>query len=211
MKIAFYSDIHGNLPALEIAIKESGNVDGYIVLGDVVNYGPWSNECVAMIEDLQNCKKIRGNHEDFFIAGQYDFDNYLVNEFFNHCYPKFEEVALIQAYVEELQFEDFTCIHTLEDRYIFQDTDITLDKNFIIGHSHRQYKIGRNGYTLLNPGSVGQNRQYINEINFLIYESSTQNVDFRSVLYDVDVVIDQMVKMEYPEICLDYYRDKPRK
>ena len=81
MKIAFYSDIHGNLPALEIAIKESGNVDGYIVLGDVVNYGPWSNECVAMIEDLQNCKKIRGNHEDFFIAGQYDFDNYLVNEF----------------------------------------------------------------------------------------------------------------------------------
>jgi hypothetical protein len=160
---------------------------------------------------LQNCKKIRGNHEDFFIAGQYDFDNYLVNEFFNHCYPKFEEVALIQAYVEELQFEDFTCIHTLEDRYIFQDTDITLDKNFIIGHSHRQYKIGRNGYTLLNPGSVGQNRQYINEINFLIYESSTQNVDFRSVLYDVDVVIDQMVKMEYPEICLDYYRDKPRK
>ena len=211
MKIAFYSDIHGNLPALEIAIKESGNVDGYIVLGDVVNYGPWSNECVAMIEDLQNCKKIRGNHEDFFIAGQYDFDNYLVNDFFNHCYPKFEEVALIQAYVEELQFEDFTCIHTLEDRYIFQDTDITLDKNFIIGHSHRQYKIGRNGYTLLNPGSVGQNRQYINEINFLIYESSTQNVDFRSVLYDVDVVIDQMVKMEYPEICLDYYRDKPRK
>jgi putative phosphoesterase len=211
LKIAFYSDIHGNLPALEIAIKESGNVDGYIVLGDVVNYGPWSNECVAMIEDLQNCKKIRGNHEDFFIAGQYDFDNYLVNEFFNHCYPKFEEVALIQAYVEELQFEDFTCIHTLEDRYIFQDTDITLDKNFIIGHSHRQYKIGRNGYTLLNPGSVGQNRQYINEINFLIYESSTQNVDFRSVLYDVDVVIDQMVKMEYPEICLDYYRDKPRK
>ena len=36
MKIAFFSDIHGNLPALEIAIKESGNVDGYIILGDVV-------------------------------------------------------------------------------------------------------------------------------------------------------------------------------
>ena len=67
MKIAFLSDIHGNLPALEIAIKDVGEVDGYFVLGDVVNYGPWSNECVDMLEDLQNCKKIRGNHEYFFI------------------------------------------------------------------------------------------------------------------------------------------------
>ena len=36
-------------------------------------------------------------------------------------------------------------------------------------------------------------------------------VAFRSVLYDVDAVIDKMAKMEYPEICLDYYRNKPRK
>ena len=27
----------------------------------------------------------------------------------------------------------------------------------------------------------------------------------------VDAVIDKMAKMEYPEICLDYYMNKPRK
>ena len=69
LKIALLSDIHGNLPALEIAVKKSGDVDGYVVLGDVVNYGPWSNECVQMLETLPYCTKIRGNHEDYYING----------------------------------------------------------------------------------------------------------------------------------------------
>ena len=211
MKFAFYSDIHGNLPALEIALKESGKVDGYIILGDVVNYGPWSNECVQLIETLSGCTKILGNHEEYFIRGTCDCENYLANEFFNHCYQQFEEVALIQAYEKESQFEDFTCIHTLESRYIFEDTDVTLKKNHIIGHSHRQYNISRNGFNLINPGSVGQNRQFINEINFMIYDTKQQKADFRSVLYNVNIVIKQMENLDYPEVCLDYYRNKPRK
>ena len=211
MKFAFYSDIHGNLPALEIALKESGKVDGYIILGDVVNYGPWSNECVQLIETLSGCTKILGNHEEYFIRGTCDCENYLANKFFNHCYQQFEEVALIQAYEKESQFEDFTCIHTLESKYIFEDTDVTLKKNHIIGHSHRQYNISRNGFNLINPGSVGQNRQFINEINFMIYDTKQQKADFRSVLYNVNIVIKQMENLDYPEVCLDYYRNKPRK
>ena len=72
MRTAIYSDIHGNLPALELAIKDSVAVDGYIILGDVVNYGPWSNECVELIESLKNCTKLVGNHEVYFIEGNAD-------------------------------------------------------------------------------------------------------------------------------------------
>ena len=211
MKIAFLSDIHGNLPALEIAIKEAGDVDGYIVLGDVVNYGPWSNECVEILENLQNCKNIRGNHEDYFIAGQCNCDNFLANKFFRHCYDNFKQISLIQKYKDELKFEDYVCTHTLENRYIFKDTHIAFDKNFIIGHSHRQFKINYNGSFLINPGSVGQNREFINEINFMIYSTTSYDVNFHSVLYDVNIVIDQMKKMDYPQICLDYYSNKPCK
>ena len=211
MKFAFFSDIHGNLPALEIALKESGKVEGYIILGDVVNYGPWSNECVQLIETLSGCTKIQGNHEEYFIQGTCDCENYLANKFFDHCYPKFKEVDLIQTYEKKTQFEDFTCTHTLESKYIFEDTDVTLGKNHIIGHSHHQYETNRNGYKLINPGSVGQNRQFINEINFMIYDTKWQKSDFRSVLYDVNTVIQQMKKLDYPEVCLDYYRNKPCK
>ena len=196
---------------MEIAVKNADKVDGYIILGDVVNYGPWSNECVEMIETLQNCTKIRGNHEDYFIEGKCGCDNYLANKFFNHCYDEFRKNSLIQTYKNESQFEDYVCTHTIEDRYIFEDTDITLEKNYIIGHSHRQFKINCNGYSLFNPGSVGQNRQFINEINFMIYDTISFNVDVRSVLYDVDLMIDQMKKKDYPRICLDYYRNKLRK
>ena len=45
----------------------------------------------------------------------------------------------------------------------------------------------------------------------MIYDNTTKNVDFRSVVYDVDVVIDKMEKMKYPQICVDYYLKKPRK
>jgi len=211
LKFAFFSDIHGNLPALEIAIKESGRVDGYIILGDVVNYGPWSNECVQLINSLPDCTRILGNHEEYFIQGRCDGGNFLANEFFDYCYPKFKELAFIQSYNKESQFEDFTCTHTLEGKYIFEDSEVTLRENLIIGHSHQQYNITRNGFTLLNPGSVGQNRQIINEINFMIYDTKLQKADFQSVLYDVNIVIKQMEKMEYPKVCLDYYKNKPLK
>ena len=211
MKFAFFSDIHGNLPALEIALKESGKVDGYIILGDVVNYGPWSNECVQLIDTLPECNKILGNHEEYFIEGKCDCESYLAKTFFNRCYPEFNEVTLIESYKRESQFENFTCIHTLEKKYIFQDTYININKNYIIGHSHQQYEIYRNGYKLINPGSVGQNRQFINEINFLIYDTEQQQIDFRSILYDVDIVIKEMEKRGYPELCVDYYHNKRRK
>jgi len=211
LKFAFFSDIHGNLPALEIAIKESSQVDGYYILGDVVNYGPWSNECVQLIDTLPVCNKILGNHEEFFIEGKCDSQNYLAREFFNRCYPEFNSVSLIESYKRESQFENYTCIHTLENKYIFKDTNININKNYIIGHSHQQYEKYYNNYKIINPGSVGQNRHFINEINFLIYDTKHKHTDFRSSLYNVDIVINEMEKRGYPEICVDYYRNKKRR
>lgn len=211
MIFAFFSDIHGNLPALEIAIKESGKVDGYVILGDVVNYGPWSNECVKLIETLPNCIKIRGNHEEYFINGKCDRTNFLAKEFFNFCYSNFDQIDLIKLYDKEFEFENFICKHTLDGRYIFDDSKIELDNNYFIGHSHKQYIIKQNKFNLINPGSVGQNRQFINEINFLIYDTKSAEVDFRSKLYNVDQIIDKMKLMNYPKACLDYYMSKSRK
>lgn len=37
---------------------------------------------------------------------------------------------------------------------VFPDTDITVDRNYLIGHSHHQYRIQRSGKAIVNPGSV---------------------------------------------------------
>src|SRR5450755_4406619 len=65
MKIALFSDIHSNLPALEACLKniEEKKVDAVYCLGDLVGYNIWPNE---VIDEIRK----RGIPT---IAGNYDF------------------------------------------------------------------------------------------------------------------------------------------
>ena len=63
MKRAFISDIHGNIKALESAIKQI-STDKIYCLGDIVDRFPHSNECIQLIKE--NCKAtMLGNHDLF--------------------------------------------------------------------------------------------------------------------------------------------------
>ncbi|CAN2041888.1 Calcineurin-like phosphoesterase domain-containing protein [Candidatus Magnetomoraceae bacterium gMMP-15] len=65
MRIAVFSDIHGNLEALEVFMADVSerNVDQYICLGDIVGYGANPNECIEMLQTLPNIKSVIGNHD----------------------------------------------------------------------------------------------------------------------------------------------------
>jgi len=62
------ADIHANLPALEavLALLDQRGISQILVLGDMVGYGPFPEECVALLRERQAIC-IRGNH-DHFIA-----------------------------------------------------------------------------------------------------------------------------------------------
>ncbi|HGY55989.1 MAG TPA: metallophosphatase family protein, partial [Caldithrix abyssi] len=64
MKIAFISDVHGNLEALTTALEhiDKDDVDQLVCLGDVVGYGPNPNECVEIVRDRCNVV-LMGNHD----------------------------------------------------------------------------------------------------------------------------------------------------
>ncbi|MFB9054766.1 metallophosphoesterase family protein [Formosa undariae] len=65
MKIAFFSDIHANLPALESFFKDvdAEQVDAIYCLGDLVGYNVWPNEVVNAIR--KRCiPTIMGNHDE---------------------------------------------------------------------------------------------------------------------------------------------------
>lgn len=51
MRIAFLSDIHANLPALEAVLADIDHrqPDAVYCLGDLVSYAPWPNEVIALI------------------------------------------------------------------------------------------------------------------------------------------------------------------
>ncbi len=210
MKVLVYSDVHGNLPAFEKILEENKDCGQFICLGDLVNYGPWSNECVDLALSLQGKIVVMGNHEEAFINGVYPGSNELVQLFFNQCYTDFDRKEIIQTFLPDLKMKDIILTHTLDGKNIYPDTDIILDANYMIGHSHHQFVYQNSGYTLWNAGSVGQNRKYINKADYLVWDMGTNKIELKSTVFDIDMVITEMKKRNYPQLCLDYYLKKGR-
>lgn len=76
MRIAIFSDIHGNLPALERVLEayRTMRIDEYVCLGDVVGYGPNPQECCELVRPLVSACII-GNH-DAAVGGRMDYGYY---------------------------------------------------------------------------------------------------------------------------------------
>lgn len=208
MLLLIYSDVHGNLPAFETILKDAGYCDGYICLGDLVNYGPWSNECVDLAVSLPNSIILMGNHEESFLAGSYNGQNRLVQDFFAHTITTFNRYDIIKSFIPSFKLNEFLCIHTIENRNIYPDSILELDSNYIIGHSHHQFHIQNNGFELYNAGSVGQNRKYINIANYLIYDTDSNKIEMRFCRIDIHFLINEMKNNNYPQNCIFYYQQK---
>ncbi|QMU26946.1 metallophosphoesterase family protein [Adhaeribacter radiodurans] len=65
MRIALFSDIHANLPALEatLANMDEQNLDALYCLGDLVGYATWPNEVVTEIR-RRKIPTIAGNYDE---------------------------------------------------------------------------------------------------------------------------------------------------
>jgi len=203
-----FSDIHGNLPAFEQVLKKEKGIDQYINIGDVVNYGPWSNECVELIKTL-NCINIKGNHEEYFISGECNVQNEIVQAFFKKNYTSFNKFEEIALYKKEIIFKDFLLTHNIKDKeYVFKDSCVQIDKNIIIGHSHQQYHRTINNFNLINPGSIGQNRQNIELSNYVLWDIEKNKFYLKELAININLLINEMEIRKYPNICIDYYKNK---
>ena len=68
MKLAILADIHGNLPALEAAMRELEQIqpDQVVVNGDLINGIPFSAEVIDVIR-ARGWVVVRGNHEFYLL------------------------------------------------------------------------------------------------------------------------------------------------
>lgn len=70
MKLAILSDIHGNLPALSAVLDdiERWQPDQVIVNGDLVSRGPYSLECLRLLQSrFAQAHYLTGNHETYVL------------------------------------------------------------------------------------------------------------------------------------------------
>lgn len=212
MRLLALGDIHGNIIALEKVLKTFFNeADMIICHGDVVNYGPWSNECVALLSTY-GITVLLGNHERAFLNGFYPGSNPLVRDFFNQTYPDFKYNDQIGKYNETAEIDGYSVVHTINEKYYYPDSNmdnLNLTRDTIIGHSHYPFfKILDNGKTLTNTGSIGQNRMNLSICNFAMIDTSTKNVTIKEIGYNPSLLIKEMEIRNYPKQCLDYYKGK---
>jgi predicted phosphodiesterase len=211
---AIFSDVHGNLPALETFIAKTNEfVDSYLCLGDVVNYGPWNDECLEIVCSLPGIRYLEGNHERLFLGKDpLEKEIPLVRDFFTSSIHDFTRHDLISSLPESHKLGSFTCSHTIcKTKKIYPDTDIAINRNFIIGHSHHQFRINRSGKEIINCGSIGQNRKWIDSINYALMDTSSRVVTLYEGPYHFNVLIKEMKRQGYPQNCIDYYLNKPRR
>lgn len=93
MKIAVFTDTHGNLPALQAFLKaaRAEGCDMLVHLGDAVGIGPQPGECLDLLLSTPRLRFVRGNHDDWFATGGPDPRPAFLNE------GEFEHVKWTQA------------------------------------------------------------------------------------------------------------------
>ncbi len=152
MKYFIFSDIHGNIEALEAVLRQIDDFrpEKVICLGDVVGYGPNPNECVQRVKEVTDFT-IMGNH-DHAVLGLTDIayfnpyakiavlwtretlteDNFLIlNDY------------LFQKSVDNLLFVHSTPLHPERWDYIFHPLEgkyylqHLAEQMCFIGHSHQ--------------------------------------------------------------------------
>jgi putative phosphoesterase len=177
MRIAFISDIHANLIALETVLADlrRERVDLTICLGDVVNLGARPREVLAAIKAL-NCPCILGNHDALMMdprvangqepwvleVAAWTLDQLTSEDlaFLRSFQPTLQltlddEVSLLCCHGSPRSFSDFL-LATTPEREVQWMLDGKQASVMACGHTHVQMMRQFFGMLIVNAGSVGQ-------------------------------------------------------
>ncbi len=230
MKYAIISDVHANLEALTVCLKEIERIkpDRIICLGDLVDYCAEPNEIVDIIKSKCDIV-ILGNHDE----GQFNYElvkGYSENAYISSLHTR---TVINQEHVE--YFKTLPYSHTennllfvhaspyMPEMYRYVLKTESAKENFkhfkeqvcFIGHSHRPVIFelsGRNireiSYDKLNPdcryiinvGSVGQPRDGNPKTSFGVFD--TEKFEYKNIRLDYDIkpASDKILKEGLPEI-----------
>ncbi len=210
MVVAVFSDVHGNLPALEHFVKNTRRVaDAYVCLGDIVNYAPWNDECLDLVDSLPRVVVLEGNHERLFLGvDSVDHENPLVQDFYRHSIENFSRWDLISHLPTSYELGPYCCSHTIGKEKVYADSQVEVARNHLIGHTHYQFRIKRGGYVIANCGSVGQNRACIERVSYALYDTDSEQITFCADPYPVDRLMRELALRGYSEPCIEYFERK---
>ena len=170
MRLMVFSDIHGNLEALQSVLKDSEkqNIHRHICLGDLVGYGPFPNECVELVKNLKKCRCIAGNHD---VAALWETSPYGMSKSAKEAILwTMEQLTdtnkdFLANLPDRIDLSDMSFVHAnpynprgwhyvLDRKYAMRSFAATHCKYLFIGHSHRPLIISRKNFLSVTVKSI---------------------------------------------------------
>ncbi|MGE4466057.1 metallophosphoesterase family protein [Sphaerochaeta sp.] len=198
MILAVFSDVHGNVHSLERALKlmEAYRPDMYVFLGDMAGYYYFQNECATLLNGLDGLVSVKGNHDDNFLK---NIDKPDVLKAYGARYGMsysllFDNISgecldFLKNMRESVITDDFEAFHGSPrgiDEYVYKETDIDFHVSapyLFTGHTHHPLVRTSYGFTLINPGSVGQPRDH-NKGSFAVVDTAAKKHEHVRYEYD---------------------------
>jgi putative phosphoesterase len=211
MKLALFSDVHGNLTAFRAVVSamRQDAPDRYVFCGDLCGYYYDQNEIVTLMQELQPLTAVSGNHDALFLdqlANDSLLDAYTARYGSSNRRLKANLAPETKAFIASLPMKaeipeiSALVVHGSPwdplNEYIYPTMDIkrfeTLPYRWVfMGHSH--YPMHRQAGTvnLVNPGSCGQPRDQW-QASYALVDAALETVIIRRIAYDTIPVIQQI-------------------
>ena len=215
MKIAIFSDIHGNLQALERIVEDikNQNIDKIICLGDIIGIGPNPKECLEIIMNNE-IEMVLGNHELYYLygtkidskieEGEINHHNW-IKEQLNEKYYNYLEQQPSKIEFNNMLFEHFLIDDNKKDLYPFYSFDILKKQKLknnvsnskynriFIGHEHKPFETDK----IICVGTSGCTKD--NKTSYIIIDTNNNYVHKRYLNYDREKFIETLKNKQYPD------------
>jgi len=227
MKIAIFSDIHGNIRALDRVLEENDREkpDRVFCLGDLVGYGASPNQVIERLRE-RDIPTVMGNYDEGVGFDRADcgcaYTNQEDRELGDRSLawtktaviPENKEYlrSLLPEVRENVKGWEVLLVHGSPRRineYLFADRPEQrvapmLKKAgadiIVCGHTHLPYHKNIEGIHLINTGSVGKPKSGSPEADFVIINFAEElEVSFRKVKYDWEAAAEDIIKAGLPE------------
>lgn len=228
MRIAIFSDIHGNLTALDAVLADihSQTFDGVYCLGDLVGYASFANEVTQRIRDSK-IPTIMGNYDDG-VGFDRDECGCAYREAdekrrgdqsleWTKAHTTSDNKAYLRTLLPELRFQAdgkrVLLVHGSPrkmNEYLFEDRPVSSFQHIaqaanadliVFGHTHKPYTKMVDGVLFVNVGSVGKPKDGDWRPCYAILDlaASPIEVEFVRLEYDVQTTASAIRASELPD------------
>lgn len=215
MNLIFFSDIHGNLDALQEFQKqlEREKPDLVVFCGDVFGYYYQQDKILTALRE-SNWLCLLGNHDRYFLELLDGLQNAeSLSQKYGSSYIRClhtgaileENIAFlqtlkpqIQLYVDGLNIAVFhgSPLDPLNGRVYptspIDATELYTPYDYVVlGHTHHKMIRTLGSTTILNPGSLGQQRDGCG-CSYAVLDTCTRTVSFQLVEYEISSLLSEI-------------------